>query len=132
MRGCLGDVTFQTASGDAEILDVDGNIRAITSSGDIDVMILPVGEKQFLLSSSSGDIGVGYRPVHDYGFLLDVSTDSGSIEGDMAIHVDKINRRKLMGRVGSGSSRVTIETASGNVTIREKANGAGEKGPRGD
>jgi len=123
LEGCLGDVTFATSSGDAEILDVEGSVNAITSSGDIDVMILPIDGKEFMLSSSSGNIGVKYLTPEDYGFLLDVSTNSGSIEGDMPIKVEKISRRELKGVVGSGASRVMIETASGDIVIVENVNG---------
>jgi hypothetical protein len=130
VRGCLGDVVFVTQSGDAEIHDVEGSISAMTSSGDLDVVIVPVGEKEFNLSSSSGDIDVRYRAPDNYGFKLNVNTNSGSIEGDMAIKVDKITRRQLRGIVGSGKSRVVIETASGDVKISEK-NG-GEKHDHGD
>lgn len=121
LKGCLGDVTFRTSSGDAEIVDVGGNINAVTSSGDIDVMILPIEGKNFMLSSSSGNIGVFYLTPEDYGFFLDVSTASGSIEGDMDIKVDKISRRELRGVVGSGASKIMIETASGDVSIIERS-----------
>jgi hypothetical protein len=120
VRGCLGDVVFVTQSGDAEIHDVEGSISAVTSSGDLDVVIVPVGEKEFNLSSSSGDIDVRYRAFADYGFKLDVNTNSGTIEGDLAIKVDTITRRQLRGVVGSGRSKVVIETASGDVKISEK------------
>jgi len=131
VRGCLGDVVFVTQSGDAEIHDVEGSISAVTSSGDLDVIIVPVGEKEFNLSSSSGDIDVRYSVPDDYGFKLNVNTNSGSIEGDMAIKVDKITRRQLKGIVGSGKSRVVIETASGDVKISQK-NGAEKNHDHGD
>lgn len=124
--GCLGDVRFQASTGDARILDVSGSINAITSSGDMDVMIVPVGAKEFVLSSSSGDIDVFFPPREDYGFLLDVATSTGSIEGDLAIEVDEINRRHLKGIVGgrpgddAALSRLIIETASGDVTVAER------------
>jgi len=121
LAGCLGDVDFATSSGSADIRDADGSIRAFTSSGDLDVMILPIGDREFNLSSSSGDIGVVYKALNeDYGFLLDVNTGSGSIEGDMPIKVYTISRSNLRGVVGSGQSRVIIETASGDVKIIEK------------
>jgi len=118
---CLGDVVFRTSSGDAEIMDVVGGISAITSSGDLDVMILPLGEKEFILSSSSGDIDVRYATPLDFGFVLDIETSTGAIEGDMAIRVEKVTRRQLRGIVGTGTSRVMIETASGDVSIAERA-----------
>lgn len=120
LDGCLGNLNFQTSTGDAHIFDVDGSISAVSSSGDMNIMILPVGEKKFAFSSSSGDIDVFYPPRKNYGFLLDVATGTGSIEGDLAIKVDEINRRRLKGIVGNGESRVTIETSSGDVTIAER------------
>lgn len=120
LNGCLGDVRFQTSMGDASIVDVGGNVHAVTSSGNMDVMIVPVGEKEFVLSSSSGDIDVFFATPQDYGFLLDVVTGTGSIEGEMDIRVDEISRRRLKGVVGTGKSRVIIETATGNITIAER------------
>jgi hypothetical protein len=124
LKGCLGNVQFQTSTGDAEVTDVEGGVTATTASGKLDVQIVPVGDKQFVLSSSSGDINVFYAAPKHYGFLLDVATGTGSIEGDLAIKVEEINRRRLKGVVGSGQSRVIIETASGDVRINEtKSNG---------
>jgi len=117
--GCLGNVHFQTSTGDGEIHNVEGSINAITASGKLDVTIVPVGEKEFVLSSSSGDINVSYRVPQDYGFLLDVATGTGTIIGDLAIKVEEINRRRLKGIVGTGQAKLIIETASGDVTIAE-------------
>jgi len=119
LDGCLGNVHFQTSTGDAEFRNVEGGINAITASGRLVVMIVPVGDKEFVLSSSSGDIDVSYKMPRDYGFLLDVATGTGSISGDLAIKVEEINRRRLKGIVGTGKSKLIIETASGDVTIAE-------------
>jgi DUF4097 and DUF4098 domain-containing protein YvlB len=121
LKGCLGDVNFSTASGSAKIVGVQGGVNATSSSGDLDVVIVPVGEKEFYLNTASGDIELHYLPVTDYGFLLDVNTCTGSIRGDLDIKLDRITRRTLKGVVGSGKSRVVIETASGNVSIVERA-----------
>lgn len=120
LKGCLGNVNFSTASGDAEIEEVLGSVSASSSSGNLDVVIVPVGEKEFRLNTSSGNVVLNYLPVENYGFYLDVNTCTGTIEGDLEIrHLDKIARRTLKGVVGSGKGRVMIETASGNVSIVE-------------
>ena len=120
LTGCLGNVDFSTSSGSGRIVGVRGSVSATSSSGDLDVAILPVGEKEFYLSTSSGNVVVQFLPEQNYGFLLDVNTCTGAIRGDMELtKLDQISRRKLKGVVGNGKSRVVIETASGNVSIIE-------------
>jgi DUF4097 and DUF4098 domain-containing protein YvlB len=122
LKGCLGDVQFSTSRGNAEIMEVLGGVNATTSSGDLDVVIVPVGDKEFYLNTSSGNVVVYYLKADDYGFLLDVNTCTGAIRGDMDLkQLDQISRRKLKGIVGNGKSRVVIETASGDVSIIEQA-----------
>lgn len=124
LDGCSGNVVFRAASGDAEMTEIKGSVDASSSSGDISVLIAPVGERNFTFSSSSGDIDISYLPANNYGFKLDISTASGSIEGDMPIKVSRVDRRRLQGVVGTGSARVQVETASGDVTIVEKGDAA--------
>ena len=120
LDGCLGDVNFSTSRGNARIADVSGGVNASTSSGKLDVVIVPVGEKEFYFNTASGDVVLHYAPAADYGFLLDVNTCTGWIKGDLDIRtVSQISRHKLRGVVGNGKSKVIIETASGNVSIVE-------------
>lgn len=127
LEGCSGNVSFRAASGDAVMREIDGSVNASSSSGDIEVLVIPVAERTFSLSTSSGDVGVYYIPVKGFGFQLDVRTSSGSIEGDLPIKVTRADRRRLQGVVGSGAARVDIETASGDVTISERAEAANNR-----
>jgi DUF4097 and DUF4098 domain-containing protein YvlB len=125
LQGCLGNVVFSTSSGSGRIVGVRGGVKATSSSGDLDVAIVPVGDKDFYLSTSSGNVVLRFLPERDYGFLLNVNTCTGSIRGDMELtKLEQVSRRKLKGIVGNGKSRVMIETASGNVSIIERADEA--------
>jgi len=124
LQGCSGDVVFRSASGDARLSEIGGSVDASSSSGDIDVLIAPVGERKFEFSSSSGDIDISYVPAEEYGFHLDASTNSGTIEGDMPIKVSRVDRRRLQGVVGSGAASLSVETASGDISIVEKSEAA--------
>jgi len=122
LKGCLGDVNFSTASGSATMIGVMGGVNATSSSGNLDVVIVPVGDKEFYLNTSSGNVVLHFLPERDYGFFLDVNTCTGAIRGDMELtKLDQVSRRRLKGKVGNGESRVIIETASGNVSIVERA-----------
>ncbi len=124
LEGCSGNVSFRAASGDAVMREIDGSVDASSSSGDLEVLVVPLAERAFNLSTSSGDIVLYYVPVKGFGFQLDVRTSSGSIEGDLPIKVTRADRRRLQGVVGSGAARVDVETASGDVTITERAEAA--------
>jgi DUF4097 and DUF4098 domain-containing protein YvlB len=124
LDGCSGNVSFSAASGDAVLREIDGGVDASSSSGDIEVLIIPVTDRSFNLSTSSGDIVLYYVPVKNFGFQLDVRTSSGSIEGDLPIKVTRADRRRLQGVVGSGAARVDVETASGDITVTERAEAA--------
>ena len=119
LDGCDGDVTSRTASGNAVLKDVLGSVRAFAGSGDVTMNIFPVGDKQFLVNTASGDVSVVFATPERYGFKLDVSTASGSIEGDLDIRLDKVSRRVLRGVVGTGDARLVIETGSGNIVVRQ-------------
>jgi DUF4097 and DUF4098 domain-containing protein YvlB len=119
LKGCRGSVEAKTNSGDGQLANVDGSIRAISSSGDLYLAIVPVGQKEFTVQTSSGDVEITFRPEDKYGFSLDVNTSSGTIEGDLDIDLDRISRRVLRGVVGSGESKVVVETSSGDIRIQQ-------------
>lgn len=119
LEQCRGDVVTRTASGDGVLREVSGSVRAIAASGSIDMDIEPRGMNEYIVHTASGDVRVVFDVSSDYGFLLDINTGSGSIEGDLDIQLEKVSRRTLRGVVGKGQGRLSIETASGNVTIHQ-------------
>ena len=119
LNGCGGDAEVSTLSGDAEIADATGSIKATTTSGDIFATVDPFGPKDNIFKSSSGDVDVVFMAREGYGFVLEVNTNSGAIEGDLDIKLDKISRKMLTGAVGSGDGRIYIETASGDIRIKQ-------------
>jgi len=120
VNGCKGDVIARTVSGDGTISSVSGNVRASAASGDLYLTLLPVGEKEFRIHTTSGDIQIAFHTPENYGFVLDVSTSHGTIEGDLDIQLDKVSRTMLRGLVGTGDARMMVETASGDISIRQK------------
>jgi len=122
IQECEGDVMTRTSSGNATLRNVLGSVRAFASSGDVTIHILPVGNKEFVVKTASGDVIVMFESAERYGFSLDVSTASGSIEGDLDIRLDKVSRRVLRGVVGTGEGKLMIETASGNIIIQQVRN----------
>jgi hypothetical protein len=118
-EGGNGDLHVETHSGDIQATRVEGSVSAEATSGDIYVTIDPLGAKEHALKSSSGDVDVSFEAREGYGFVLEVDTSSGSIEGNLEIKLDEISRKTLRGIVGTGTGRLSIETASGDIRIKQ-------------
>ncbi len=119
LNGCLGDVDFTALSGDADIENAEGSVLVNSASGDISVWIVPLKDRKFDFNTSSGDIDIVFATPNDYGFKLNLTTSSGAIDADLDIRVEKISRRQLRGVVGNGLAMMIVDTATGDVTIRE-------------
>ncbi|UCH82841.1 MAG: DUF4097 family beta strand repeat protein [Candidatus Latescibacterota bacterium] len=119
LKGCGGDAILKTVSGDGRIARVGGNVKAVAKSGDVVASLKPLGANEYVLRTSSGDVEVTFEATEGHGFVLEVSTSSGSIEGELDVELDRISRRMLTGVVGSGDGRLYIETANGDIRIRE-------------
>jgi hypothetical protein len=119
LKGCRGDAILKTGSGDGRIEHVEGNVKAVANSGDVFASLRPDGASEYVLKTSSGDVEVTFEVTAGGGFVLEVATSSGSIEGELDIELDRISRKLLSGVVGNGDGRLYIETASGDIRIRE-------------
>jgi hypothetical protein len=117
LERCTGDVVTRTASGDGVLKEVTGSVRAVAGSGNVDMDIKPEKTNEYVVHTSSGDVRVVFDPSTGYGFHLDVSTASGSIQGDLQL--ETVSRRLLRGVVGDGKGRLSIETSSGDVVVRQ-------------
>jgi DUF4097 and DUF4098 domain-containing protein YvlB len=120
LKGCRGDASIKSHGGDLDIGDVGGSITASATAGDIDVSLTPVGPRKYAFDTSSGDVDVTFDTPEGYGFSLEVETSSGAIEGNLDIRLDEVSRKTLRGVAGNGEGLLRIETASGNIRIKQK------------
>jgi DUF4097 and DUF4098 domain-containing protein YvlB len=68
------------------------------------------------VDTGSGNVTIGVPS--GFGSAVNLSTSSGDVETDVDIQVTRRGRQHLVGRIGDGQGRMTIETGSGNVTIK--------------
>lgn len=135
-NGALTGARLQTVSGDVRLSGVDGAIAVATTSGDITVQDaargtlalgttsggveyeggLAPGESR--VSTISGDVEL--RLPADGGFRLDASTVSGEISNDFALEGLQQDRRALRGTAGDGAATLSVQTTSGDISIRER------------
>lgn len=129
-----GDVRLSTVSGDVSVEYVSGAVQARTISGAITThsatgaslaLESTSGDVRFdgklaqgsvsTLSTISGDVWVQLANPDD--LFLDLRTTSGDLNSDLPLGGGVRERRHLSGRIGAGATRLTITTASGDVTI---------------
>lgn len=139
-----GDVELHSVSGDMTLHDVRGDLDIETVSGDIDIQravakyvhakttsgdvtydgnIDPSG--RYELASHSGDVEV---TIPDgTGAQLTVSTWSGSVQSDFPMTLKPGEHgigigtaKRFTFAIGDASSRVTLESFSGDITINKR------------
>lgn len=93
------DVNLDTGSGDIQ-LDVDATLRS------------------FHAETGSGDVKL--RAPASLGAEVDFETSSGEIRSDFDVTVTRREEDHLVGRIGDGRGRLSIDTGSGDVTLTRK------------
>lgn len=110
------DLSVDTGSGNISIRGVKAaSLNMDTGSGDVEMALL-ADTDDIMVDTGSGDVTVMVPP--GFGSAVNLSTSSGDVETEVEIAVTRRGRQHLVGRIGDGQGRMTIETGSGNVTIR--------------
>jgi DUF4097 and DUF4098 domain-containing protein YvlB len=112
--GALRGVRAGTTSGTVTARDVAGSVALGTSSGDI-VATLGPDVRRLEAATTSGDIELRVHP--SAGATFDLRTSNGTLDADLPITVDSVTRRRLTGRVGTGSTPVFLRSSSGDIQI---------------
>lgn len=103
-----GDVTVTAAAvGDVEIDTGSGEVR-IALTRDIDDLSVDTG---------SGDVEVS--APKSMGAAVEIETSSGDITTEFPLQVTRKGRDGLVGTIGDGKGTITIDTGSGDVTLKQ-------------
>lgn len=107
---------LDTGSGRVTLRDVKARELLVdTGSGSVEID-LSSDVDRLAVDSGSGGITIGVPSV--LGAELSIETGSGRIDADVPVTVRRSGRRSLVGSIGDGRGRITIETGSGGVRLR--------------
>ena len=110
------DLSVDTGSGNIELSGVRAtSLNMDTGSGDVDIALVSDTD-DIMVDTGSGNVTIAVPP--EFGSAVNLSTSSGDVETEVDIQVTRRNQEHLVGRIGDGQGRMTVETGSGNVTIR--------------
>jgi hypothetical protein len=105
----------QTGSGDIRLSGVHAPDLALqTGSGDVSLELGSLVER-LDIATGSGDVSI-VAPA-GIGARLEMETGSGNIESDFPLSVTRTGRHHLVGTIGDGKGRVSVETGSGSVRL---------------
>ena len=118
VTGAEGELSIDTGSGNVTLSGVtteDADIE--TGSGDIR-LDLEGALRSFHGETGSGDVTI--RAPATLSAALDIETSSGEIESDFDVAVTRREEDHLVGRIGSGTGRISVDTGSGSVRLLRK------------
>ena len=109
---------IDTGSGGVHLAGVSASdVNVDTGSGDVE-LDLGAGLSVFHAETGSGDVTI--RAPASLGAEVDFETSSGEIRSDFDVVVTRREEDHLMGRIGDGRGRMSIDTGSGDVTLIRK------------
>lgn len=111
----IESLDIDTGSGSIEVRGASArSARLDTGSGSVDVE-LDKNADQIEIDTGSG--GVRLAVPSSFGATLELETGSGNIDVDFPITTRRWQRDRLAGTIGSGRTRVSIDTGSGGIRI---------------
>ena len=108
-----GDVKAETGSGNIELRDLHGAVKASTGSGNIKAGGAPTASWKLETGSGNVELWVGDAPL-----TLDAESGSGSIHTDREMLTQGSNdRHHVTGKLNGGGPTVRVETGSGDIRV---------------
>lgn len=111
--------SLTSSSGEIRVKDLHGGARAESSSGDITLRYSKFNA-DLEVRSSSGDVGLYL--TESAGFRVEARASSGDIDSAFPVTLSgadgESRRNRLSGTVGDGTHQVSVQTSSGDITIR--------------
>jgi len=120
----VGSLEGSSVSGDVDIRGRVHSCELHTVSGDISIDLDPeVGGRETRLKTISGDVEVGLLTS---SCVCDFHTASGDLDCEVPARVMREGRKDRTVVVGDGSSRLTVKTVSGDLTIKPASSSVAE------
>lgn len=122
IRGVEGGVKASTVNGRLALADVAGSIEAETVNGRLELELADTSGCESI-STSAVNGSIRLQLPGGAGLAVDVDTVHGDIDSDLGLEIDEPRHgpgRSMKGVVGSGRTRLEVETVNGDIEIRTR------------
>ena len=116
VNGFTGVLRVSTQSGDIRVTDGRGSVQLKAMSGDIEAMLVELGEEPIRLTSVSGDAEL----IVPTDASLDIDAHSASGDAEVRLELADADRseHRVTGKANGGAMRAELSSVSGDVTVR--------------
>ncbi|SHK34431.1 DUF4097 family beta strand repeat-containing protein [Paramaledivibacter caminithermalis] len=106
---------LESTSGSVKIEDFKGELKCITTSGDIKINVNSLTDNIFC-KSISGDTKIQLPEKSE--FYLEAKSVSGDVGCEFPIIMEgKLSDNKINGKIGNGKNKINVSTVSGDIKI---------------
>ena len=114
-----GQVRVVTHSKDVELSEIHGDSFVEDRDGNISVE--PAGNYSVDAKNMSGDGNLEVTLPQNASAIIDGRTHNGEIYNDFDLSVSGDESKTVSGKLGSGSARITLNTAVGNISLKKRS-----------
>jgi lia operon protein LiaG len=93
------------------------NVSVDTGSGDV-TLSFDGAPRNVAVDTGSGSVALTFTT--GYSATVDLETSSGSLTVDFPVRINVRERDRLSGIIGSGAGRLTVDTSSGDIQIKQR------------
>jgi hypothetical protein len=113
-----GESTLTTHNGKITCTEISGDLQLKTHNGGIKVFYSPTATLPNSIDAVTHNGSIRLRPPGGFSGDVDLSTHNGSISTNLPVTViGKISKSSVKGKIGTGKSRLRLETHNGSITI---------------
>ncbi len=112
-----GDLRIKSTSADIDIKQEKGSLDLMTGSGNVRVQTSLDSPRDFFVETESGNIEL-LIPVGSPGTLR-MASETGDIKTEIPVTVKSVSKKQMIGEMGSGGVKITLTSASGDVSVAE-------------
>jgi DUF4097 and DUF4098 domain-containing protein YvlB len=109
-----GEIHLESTNGALNVIEPSGTLEGSTTNGGITAHLTQV-DGDISLATTNG--GVTLKVARDIRASLDVAAANGGIHSDLDVQGGEQGRKRLVGEVNGGGSRLKIRTTNGGVRI---------------
>lgn len=119
IQGIEGRLGIKTASGEIQVREAAlQEVSLHTASGDVDLDLTRVPEREFEVKSISGDVHLALP--YDAHLTVDASTLSGDIDCELPHSKERSGRARVL-TINGGGTLARMGTVSGDIIIEARA-----------
>jgi hypothetical protein len=117
LKYLTGNLRVKSTSGNVYVEQEEGAVDITTHSGKVAVKTELYSEREFFVETTTGSIF--FTVPETSSGQVRMETVTGEINTELPLSVSSFSKSKLIGSFGTGGSKISLVTSSGDITLGE-------------